>query len=162
MVFAPGDRGARHPVQPATCASQWSGGGFRKPINCRALETSVELRSPALERVFDRRLFGRKLKHMIEPRVVYRRVIGVDNFSKILRFDERGILTNTNEVEYTAVTRLFAKRSSSATAGCSAATSPSSIKFVHCNYPGIRSTKNLTRHSQELSAVQPCLALANS
>jgi LPS-assembly protein len=93
------------------------------PLNRRALETSVELRPPALERVFDRELFGRKLKHVIEPRVVYRRVMGVDNFSKILRFDERDILTNTNEVEYGAVTRLFAKRSSSTTTGCSASAS---------------------------------------
>ena len=91
------------------------------PLNRRALETSVELRPPALERVFDRGLFGRKLKHVIEPRVVYRRVTGVDNFSKILRFDERDILTNTNEFEYGATTRLFAKRRSSTTAGCDTA-----------------------------------------
>jgi LPS-assembly protein len=95
------------------------------PVNRKALETSVELRPPAVERVFDRGLFGRKLKHVIEPRVVYRSVIGVDNFSKILRFDERDILTNTNEVEYGAITRLFAKRNSS-TAGCSTAAAASS------------------------------------
>ena len=94
------------------------------PINRRAIETSVELRPPALQRVFDRELFGRKLKNVIEPRVVYRRVTGVDNFPRILRFDERDILTNTNEVEYGAVTRLFGKRSSSTKPGCGTATLP--------------------------------------
>jgi LPS-assembly protein len=96
------------------------------PINRKALETSVELRPPVLERVFDHEILGRKLKHVIEPRVVYRRVIGVDNFSKILRFDERDILSDTNEVEYGVVTRLFARRSPSATQNCSTTALPSS------------------------------------
>jgi LPS-assembly protein len=95
------------------------GSASRDPINRKALETSVELRPPVLERVFDHDILGRKLKHVIEPRVVYRRVIGVDNFSKILRFDERDILSDTNEVEYGVVTRLFAKRSPSANQNCS-------------------------------------------
>ncbi len=49
---------------------------------------------------------------MIEPRVIYRYVTGVDNFARILRFDERDILSNTNEVEYGVVNRLYAKRTS--------------------------------------------------
>jgi LPS-assembly protein len=95
------------------------------PINRKALETSLELRPPVLERIFDHEILGRKLKHVIEPRVVYRRVMGVDNFSKILRFDERDILSDTNEVEYGVVTRLFAKRSPSATENCSTTGLPS-------------------------------------
>jgi LPS-assembly protein len=84
------------------------------------------LRTPAIERLFDRGLFGRKLKHVIESRAVYRRVIGVDNFSEILRFDDRDILTNTNEIEYSAITRLFAKRAPSTTPGCTTAPLPTS------------------------------------
>lgn len=95
------------------------------PINRKALETSIELRPPVLERVFEHDILGRKLKHVIEPRVVYRRVMGVDNFSKIIRFDERDILSDTNEVEYGVVTRLFAKRSRSATENCSTTGLPS-------------------------------------
>ena len=79
-------------------------------INRKAIEGSVEIRPPALERVFDREFLGRKWKHVIEPRVTYRYVTGVDNFSRILRFDERDILSNTNEVEYAVVNRLYAKR----------------------------------------------------
>src|SRR4030095_8098955 len=35
---------------------------------------------------------------------------GVNNYSRILHFDERDILTDTNEVEYAIVNRLYAKR----------------------------------------------------
>ncbi|HUO17125.1 MAG TPA: LPS assembly protein LptD [Verrucomicrobiae bacterium] len=80
------------------------------PTNRKALETSVELRPPIVEKVFDRTFLGRKWKHVMEPRAVYRYVTGVNNFANILHFDERDILSNTNEVEYGLVTRLYAKR----------------------------------------------------
>jgi LPS-assembly protein len=78
-------------------------------INRQAIDASVELRPPALERVFDKEFLGRKWKHVIEPRAVYRFVTGVNNFSNILRFDERDVLSDTHEVEYGFVTRLYAK-----------------------------------------------------
>jgi LPS-assembly protein len=88
------------------------------PTNRQALETAVELRPPALERVFDKEFMGRKWKHVIEPRVTYRYVTGVNNFQNILKFDERDILTDTNEVEYGFVTRLYAKRTSGKPEDC--------------------------------------------
>jgi len=88
-------------------------------INRQALETAVELRPPALERVFDKEFLGRKWKHVIEPRAVYRFVTGVNNFGNILKFDERDILTDTHEVEYGFVTRLYAKRTSEKPEDCS-------------------------------------------
>jgi LPS-assembly protein len=88
------------------------------PISRQALETGVELRPPILERVFDKEFLGRKWKHVIEPRVVYRYVTGVNNFTNILKFDERDILTDTNEVEYGFVTRLYAKRTSQKPEDC--------------------------------------------
>ena len=86
------------------------GQAVNDPINRQALETAVELRPPVLERVFDREFLGRKWKHVIEPRAVYRFVTGVNNFANVLKFDERDILTDTHEVEYGFVTRLYAKR----------------------------------------------------
>ncbi len=80
------------------------------PVSRQALETAVEVRPPALERVFGREFLGRKWKHVIEPRVAYRFVTGVNNFADILRFDERDLLTDTHEVEYGVVTRLYARR----------------------------------------------------
>jgi LPS-assembly protein len=47
---------------------------------------------------------------VVEPRVTYRYVSGIDNFARILRFDGRDILSDTNEVEYGLVNRLYAKR----------------------------------------------------
>jgi len=89
------------------------------PIDRHAVETAVELRPPALERVFDKEFAGRKWKHVIEPRAVYRFVTGVNNFANIVKFDERDILTDTHEVEYGFVTRLYAKRMSDQPEDCS-------------------------------------------
>ena len=80
------------------------------PIDRRAIETDVEIRPPATARVFERPVLGRKLKHTIEPRVVYRLLNGVDNFQNIIRFDSRDLLSDTNEVEYAITSRVFAKR----------------------------------------------------
>ncbi len=89
------------------------------PIDRHAIETTVELRPPALERVFDKEFLGRKWKHVIEPRAVYRFVTGVNNFGNVVKFDERDILTDTHEVEYGFVTRLYAKRTSNQPEDCS-------------------------------------------
>ena len=79
-------------------------------LNRKALEASFELRAPALSKVFDHPWLGRKWKHVIEPRARYDYVTGVNNFADILRFDAADVLTNTNEVEYSLVNRLYAKR----------------------------------------------------
>ena len=80
------------------------------PTNRQALDASVEVRPPVLEKIFDKEFLGRKWKHVIEPRAVYRLVTGVNDFANVLRFDERDILSNTHEVEYGFVTRLYAKK----------------------------------------------------
>ncbi len=79
-------------------------------LNRKSLETSVEVRPPALSRVFERPWLGRKWKHVIEPRMRYDYVTGIDNFAEILRFDATDVLTNTNELEYSLVNRIYAKR----------------------------------------------------
>ena len=53
-----------------------------------------------LAKIFDGTIAGRKIKHTIEPRIVYRYTNGVENFASIIRFDFRDILSNTNEVEF--------------------------------------------------------------
>ena len=79
-------------------------------INRNVAEASFELRPPPLARIFERPVFGRKLKHVIEPRLVYRFVGGVDNFPDIIRFDSRDILSDTNELEYAVIQRLYIKQ----------------------------------------------------
>jgi len=78
-------------------------------LNRQAIDSTMELRPPALAKVFAGTLAGRKIKHVIEPRVVYRYTSGVDNFGSIIRFDFRDILSNTNEVEYGLVQRVYLK-----------------------------------------------------
>jgi LPS-assembly protein len=95
-----------------------TGQAISDPINHRSLETAVELRPPAVERVFDKEFLGRKWKHVIEPRVVYRFVTGINDFANTIKFDERDILTDTHEVEYGFVTRLYSKRISEQPQGC--------------------------------------------
>ena len=88
------------------------------PITREALDASVELRPPVLEKVFDKEFLGHKWKHVIEPEAIYRYVTGVNNFNQILKFDEHDILSDTNEVEYGFTTRLYAKRKTSSISPC--------------------------------------------
>ena len=97
-------------------------------INRKALEGSVDLRPPSLSRVFEKEVLGQKWKHVIEPQATYRYVTGVNNFANILRFDSRDILSNTNEVEYGIIQRLFAKRTSEEPENCTA-TGMSSLRI---------------------------------
>ena len=94
------------------------GVSVKDPTSRQTAEGSIEVRPPALDRVFDKEWLGRKWKHVIEPRAVYRYVTGVNNFADILRFDDRDILSDTNEVEYALVNRLFAKRTSGTPEDC--------------------------------------------
>jgi LPS-assembly protein len=95
-----------------------NGVAVNDPTNRQALDASVELRPPAVEKIFDREFFGRKWKHVIEPRLVYRYVTGVNDFANVLHFDERDILSDTDEVQYGFVTRLYAKRPPHSTREC--------------------------------------------
>jgi LPS-assembly protein len=80
------------------------------PVNRRAVEASVELRPPSFARIFQANQAGRAVKHSLEPQFTYRYVTGVNNFANIVRFDARDILSDTNEVEYGLVQRLYLKR----------------------------------------------------
>jgi len=102
------------------------------PLNRKALEASVDLRPPALARVFEHSVFGQKVKHVIEPHITYRYITGINNFGKILRFDARDILSNTNEVEYGIVNRLFSKRTSEQMEDCSS----SAMSSLRIGAPG--------------------------
>ncbi len=101
-------------------------------IDRKALEGSVEIRPPSLSRIFDHAILGRKLKHVIEPRITYRYVTGVDNFSNILRFDARDILSDTNEVEYGVINRLYSKRTSEQPEDCA----PTGMSSLRIGAPG--------------------------
>ena len=49
------------------------------------------------------------MKHVIEPRVAYDFVDGVNDFNRIIRFDENDLVSNTNQVTLSIANRLFVK-----------------------------------------------------
>jgi LPS-assembly protein len=55
---------------------------------------------------------------VIEPHINYRFVTGVNDFANVLHFDERDILSDTHEVEYDIVTRLYSKHPTSSVQEC--------------------------------------------
>ena len=70
-------------------------------------EFSVQLRPPAFERIWNR---GKtKWKHVIEPLIAYNYVTGIQDFSRIIRFDEDDTITDTSEVESALTQRFFRK-----------------------------------------------------
>ena len=79
-------------------------------VNRRSIEGSFELRPPALVRIFRKPVFGYRLKHTIEPRIVYDYVQGVRNFDRIIRFDETDVLADTNQIEVGVIDRLYSKK----------------------------------------------------
>jgi len=135
-LFSTADVVGRFDIYPrGAIAYTWHGWSFRPEVGLRdtvytqrravigplqvALDDNVnppcdtaafEIRPPVLGRVFNRTAFGRKVKHTIEPRFIYRVASGIDNFQDILRFDARDILSDTNEIEYALVQRLYAKK----------------------------------------------------
>ncbi|MDP9052239.1 MAG: LPS assembly protein LptD [Acidobacteriota bacterium] len=84
------------------------------PLNRAAVEIQFDVRPPIVEKTFDsgiiRRLFGRDVKHTIEPEITYRYTHGIDNYARVLRFDTVDIASDTNELEYGATQRLFLRR----------------------------------------------------
>lgn len=74
-------------------------------------DVTAVLSLPGLERIFKAPSWmGEKVKHVIEPKITYKYVTGIDeNFTRVIRFDELDLLTNTNQLEYSLTNRLLAK-----------------------------------------------------
>ncbi len=84
---------------------------LRSSLSRSDVEVQVDARAPVLERTFTggavERLLHSAVKHTVEPEFTYRYVTGVGNFLNVLRFDDRDVVSNTNELEYGATQRLF-------------------------------------------------------
>ena len=70
-------------------------------------EFSLDIRPPSFDRIWGDS--DAKWKHTIEPDIRYNYVTGVNDFGRIIRFDEDDTLTDTNEVEYGVTQRLYRK-----------------------------------------------------
>ena len=74
-----------------------------------ALNLEVKWNGPGLQKIFK---YGEnRFKHLIEPEITYRYITGINEFTETIRFDEKDILTNSNEVEYLLNNRFYSRRS---------------------------------------------------
>lgn len=82
------------------------------PLSRSVFEAGLEFRPPVLTRSFAAKdfIFGREMKHTVEPFFNYRYVSGVNDYTRTLRFDVTDVVTNTNEFEYGVTQRLFFRK----------------------------------------------------
>src|SRR4030095_10523951 len=73
-------------------------------------EFELDVRPPALARDF-RRGGNFFFRHVIEPYVTYRKLTGINNFDRIIRFDYIDAIADTNEIEFGIANRFFTRRS---------------------------------------------------
>ncbi|NOT63319.1 MAG: LPS assembly protein LptD, partial [Acidobacteria bacterium] len=73
---------------------------------------TADLRAPAFAKVFKRKNGEPWFKHIIEPYAVYRRLAGIEDFTRFIRVDERDAIAETNEVEYGITNKFFTRRKS--------------------------------------------------
>jgi LPS-assembly protein len=92
-------------------AMEDSAGVVAHNLNRLSRDFDFDLIFPSFARVYRRKTFlGDKLKHVIEPRVSYRYVSGVQNFNEVIRFDSADLVSNTNQLELSLTNRVYAKR----------------------------------------------------
>lgn len=75
-------------------------------------DLQVDVRAPALAKVFQHRNGTPWFKHIVEPFVEYRRIAGIDEFNRTLRVDERDVIADTNEVAYGVSNSFLVRRKS--------------------------------------------------
>ena len=78
------------------------------PFDRITSELSIDLRPPTLERIWQSK--DAKWKHTIEPEIEYSYVGGVNQFDRIILFDEDETLTDTNDFVYSITQRLFRRK----------------------------------------------------
>jgi LPS-assembly protein len=83
---------------------------------------SLDVRPPALARNFYRGDNSLRFRHVIEPYVIYRKITGINNFPRIIRFDATDAIADTNEIEYGFSNRFFKRHSTENVSGKTPAT----------------------------------------
>jgi LPS-assembly protein len=74
-------------------------------------EFELDLRPPALAKNFHRSDGSVWFRHTIEPYLIYRRIAGIDDFSRVIRFDYVDAIADTNELEFGVSNRFYTRRS---------------------------------------------------
>ncbi|HYG81814.1 MAG TPA: LPS assembly protein LptD, partial [Pyrinomonadaceae bacterium] len=74
-------------------------------------EFELDVRPPALARNFRHGDGSFFFRHVIEPYFIYRKIEGITNFERIIRFDSADAVADTNEIEFGITNRFFTRRS---------------------------------------------------
>ena len=85
-------------------SGQHGAGSRSKSLNRLAFDYGFEFTGPRFEKQFGR------WRHIIEPRVQYRYVSGVDEFGSTVLVDDTDLYVDTNEVRYGITNRFFSDR----------------------------------------------------
>ena len=73
-------------------------------------EFELDVRPPALAKDF-RHGGAFRFRHVIEPYLIYRKISGVNDFDRVIRFDYVDAIADTNEIEFGVANRFFTRRS---------------------------------------------------
>ena len=80
-------------------------------------EFELDVRPPAFAKDFHRKGGSFFFRHVIEPYITYRRLGGINNFDRIIRFDYIDAIADTNEIEFGIANRFFTRRSTENVSG---------------------------------------------
>ncbi len=86
-------------------------------------EFELDVRPPALAKDFQH---GGAFwfRHVIEPYIIYRKISGVNDFDRVIRFDYIDAVADTNEIEFGISNRFFTQRSTENVSGKGKETRP--------------------------------------
>jgi LPS-assembly protein len=98
--------GLRETYYGAQIAPDAPSGVSHEGFHRRYLDLTVDVKTPALERNFHSSWTG-DFRHSIEPVITYRRIKGIRDLDKIIRFDHEDAIADTNEIEYGVVNRFM-------------------------------------------------------
>ena len=73
-------------------------------------EFEFDIRPVALARNFYGKNKAFRFRHVIEPYATYRYIKGVDNFNRIIRFDHLDTISDTNEIEFGLINRIYTRK----------------------------------------------------
>lgn len=74
-------------------------------------EFTLDVRPPALARNYHHGDGTFWFRHVVEPYLTYKKIGGVSDFDRVIRFDELDAIADTNEIEYGVTNRFFLRRS---------------------------------------------------
>lgn len=81
------------------------------PVHRIDVEAQIDVRPPALEKDYHLGFAHRDLRHVIDPELTYRRVVGIGSRARnVLLFDTTDIVTDTDELAYSLTQRFFLRK----------------------------------------------------